>query len=279
MLHEMAGFLRWRLKPGRWAAKGIRSALDMPRRMTETVPPIGETSLLEAMRRQGYAKLNPHMQVPRIDLTALAGRALGKSFVDVAADHQDLVTQVFADLLGDPDIASMVAGYFDGRPWLWNLALNYSDPSQAITDSQMWHFDYGDTRQLHLLVYFSDVGRESGPFTFLESDVSERIVRHPLVIERLPDGRLEQEYGIDLAARVTRLVGRRGDCFAADPGRLLHQGARCSQPRLVMFITFSTRTPMSSGAGHTISARERKRLGEALFAHTPDSVLPRSAFG
>ncbi len=104
------------------------------------------------------------------------------------------------------------------------------------------------------------------------------INRHPVVIERFSDGDLAQDYGIDTGKSAQKLFGARGDAFTSDPGRLLHQGARCSTPRLVMFITFTSRAPMSYGRPLTIAGDERRRLGRALFAACPDTILPPSAF-
>jgi hypothetical protein len=109
--------------------------------------------------------------------------------------------------------------------------------------------------------------------------VSDKVTRHPLVIERKTDENLKAEYGIDAAASVVRLTGKRGDVFVNDPGLLMHQGARCQTERLVLFITFTSRAPMSKGGRATMNAGDRSRLG-ALYAHAaPHGALPASTFG
>lgn len=200
------------------------------------------------------------MQIPPIALAPLAGTAKGQSFIDVTAQYPELVSRVFADVVNDPVLSGVINGYFDGNPWLWNVALNYSDPSERLSDSQMWHFDYGDVRQLHFMIYFTDVDNQSGPFTFLDVELSDTIERHPLLIERLTDEDLKTGYAIEPQAQAIRLCGKRGDVFLNDPGRLLHQGARCVKPRLVLFISFTTPTPMSKGGNRTISKDMRKKL-------------------
>jgi len=279
MIHDVASFVRWRLKPNRWAVKGLNALAELPRRAGEPEPAsVPPSALIEQMKRESFAKLDRTLDLPEFDLAAYRGRAGGKSFVDIKDDHRALVMDTFVRLVGDKGTTDLVMDYFDGRPWLWNVALNYSDPSQGMTDSQLWHFDYGDTRQLHLMVYFSDVTEESGPFTFLPAQFSDRVARHPLVIERMTDEDLARRFGIDAASAATRLTGTRGDLFVNDPGRLMHQGARCTRQRLVMFVTFTSRSPMSRGGSQTIDRQERQAFGEALRKAAPDNLLPGSTF-
>lgn len=279
MLHDVASFLRWNLKPNRWAVKGINTLRDLPSRMSENVAPSPPSPLLDMLVSDGYGKLPRTIAVPEIDVSPYAGQARNKPFVDITADYPDVVEKAFVDILADPETAAMIHGYFEGRPWLWNVALNYSEPREGLTDSQLWHFDYGDQRQLHLMAYFSDVGEASGPFTFLRMEDSQRVARHPFVIERMTDDDLANRFGIDAKAGTVRLTGKNGDLFVNDPGRLMHQGARCSTTRLVMFVTFTSRAPMSSGGGRTIAPAARKRLGAAYRQACPDGLLAPEVFG
>lgn len=279
MIYDVASFLRWRLKPNRWATKGLNSLADLPLRLGATTPMPTETLLMEPMVRHGYVKLDRASSVPEIDLSPYRGRARGKPFVDIKSEHRAVVTNTLVDLLCRTDVAALVCNYFEGRPWLWNFSLNYSDRVEGLTDSQMWHFDYGDIRQLHFLVYFSDVGHDCGPFTFLPTEYSDRVTRHPFIIERMTDEDLSRRFDIDVGASATRLIGKRGDVFANDPGRLMHQGARCTQPRLVLFATFTSRAPMSRGGEVVISRDERIALGEAYRSACADGAIPMSAFG
>jgi hypothetical protein len=89
--------------------------------------------------------------------------------------------------------------------------------------------------------------------------LSRQVPRSSYQIERFTDESLRSACGIDPAEAV-RLVGKRGDLFLADPGVLLHQGARCEKPRLVLFMTFTTTTPMSRGGSKTLSDTQRRDL-------------------
>lgn len=281
-VRKLASTLRWRLKPVRWAGKAVYGIGDIGRRglSLRQLPKrdAAITPLYEQFERDGYAKLPRSIMPPDIDLASLSGVAAGQSFIDVSSRFPDAMADVFSRVVNDPELSAVVLRYFNGRPWLWNAALNYSDPSRGLTDSQMWHFDYGDVRQLHIMVYFSDVGPTSGPFTFLRSELSDRIRRHPLLIERLTDADLAADYGISLPEQATRLFGTRGDVFLNDPGRLLHQGARCETSRLVLFISFTTPAPMSKGGRAVMppdrrAALVRARQAGCVAGSLPDHVL------
>ena len=273
-IRSMVTTLRWRLKPVRWAGKWVGALTHVSRQTDQRQPTAANSpALLDELRQYGHAKYSEPFDVPQVDVAALAGSAKGAAFADVTTKHPDLVAQDFANIVNDPILSNVINGYFDGDPWLWNVALNYSDPSNTLSDSQMWHFDYGDVTQLHFMVYFSDVDETSGPFTFLDAALSDKVDRHPLIIERLTDDDLAQRYDIEAQSQAIRLTGKRGDVFLNDPGRLLHQGARCAKPRLVMFVSFTTPTPMSKGGKRTISRDMRAKLVEARQAGRAGSAI------
>lgn len=273
-IRSIVSTLRWRLKPVRWAGRWAGTLTRVSRQTRQRRPSGGSLpALLGELRQHGHAKYGEPFEIPQVDIAALAGRAKGAAFADVTTEHPDLVARVFANIVNDPVLSNVINGYFDGDPWLWNVALNYSDPSDTLSDSQMWHFDYGDVRQLHFMVYFSDVDETAGPFTFLDAALSDKVDRHPLIIERLTDDDLSQRYEIEAQSQAIRLTGKRGDVFLNDPGRLLHQGARCARPRLVMFVSFTTPTPMSKGGKRTISKDMRAKLVEVRQAGSAGSAL------
>lgn len=272
-LHDILSFARWRLKPVRKAAKRINQ-LRVP---GSSIPRLHSNHLpeYENFYRLGYIR-HSDFAAPDIDLGELSGTANGASFVDVSHKYRAEVDHAFLTLIRDPYIAGLVNSYFDGSPWLWNLALNYSDPSSERLDSQFWHFDYGDDRQIHIMAYFSDVSEDSGPFTFFNAEQSIQVNRNRFVIERLDDPDIAK-FGLGGSVHPTKLIGPKGSVWIADPGRLLHQGARCATPRLVMFASFTSRAPMSYGGGSTISSARRRELGEAYFGRE-SSPLSASAF-
>lgn len=266
-LQSLASFVRWRLKPLRWSGKLLAQLKQQIFQRPESTKWVNEITLASAeLESHSHTKIISGLMVPNLDIQSLIGRASGKSFVDISCEYPTVVTETFLKVMNIPDIQKTILNYFDGSPYLWNVALNYSDASNQLNDSQLWHFDYGDTRQLHIMVYFNDVEMDSGPFTFLNASTSRMIKRSPLIIERLTDENLAKKYDIDVNQQKIKLIGLKGDVFAADPGRLLHQGARCKKPRLVLFVTFTTQTPMSKGGGAVMNDELRKGLWDALEA-------------
>ncbi len=263
-LRKTYTYLRWTLKPPRYLGKLVRTGLRGRRRTAiagASLTPGGNVTY-DGLCAEGYAKVpGAAFELPEIDLVPLRGKAHGMPFFNCLPGNWARLKPLICVLLTEPHIADCLLRYFDGRPWLWNAALNYSEPSNSIQESQLWHFDYGDRKQLHLMLYFSEVDADCGPFTFFPAGVSDRIVRSPLEIERFSDADLKARFGVDAAGAI-RLTGRRGDCFVNDPGRTLHQGARCAKPRLVLFLTFTTTAPMSRGGSKTLRAEQRRDLCE-----------------
>lgn len=254
-------FLRWKLKLPRYLGKFFRSALRGARRtVAPGLPTDCVNRLYATFQETGYAAVpGARFKLPDVDLKALAGKCKDDTFYNVLDPHWEALKPLVCEVLADREITDCIVRYFDGQPWLWNVALNYSEPLDRVQDSQLWHFDYGDTKQMHLMLYFSDVDRSSGPFTFFPAAVSARVRRSKFVIERFTDADLADQFGID-AAQTIRLIGDRESAFIADPGRVLHQGARCMTPRLVLFLSFTTQTPMSLGGSKTLPAPMRRDL-------------------
>jgi hypothetical protein len=268
-------FVRWTLKPPRYLGRFLRSTFSRRRRTASAGSVLSRgNDLHDRLRTSGYgALLATKFELPEVDLAPLTGTARGVPFFNALPMHWERFKPLICEILTEPKIADCILRYFDGNPWLWNVALNYSEESNVAQDSQLWHFDYGDVKQLHVMLYFTDVDAGSGPFTFLPAEISDRVPRAALTIERLTDEDLAQQHGIDVGSAV-RLIGKRHDCFVADPGRVMHQGARCSKPRLVLFMTFTTPTPMSTGGHRTLRAAERRDL----FRHYESVAGAQAAF-
>jgi len=263
-LGKTYAYFRWRLKPPRYLGKFMRSHFGGrgPTTRAESLR-LDRNELYEGLLTRGFGTLsNTSFHLPDVDIAPLAGKAQGVPFYNALPLHWERFKPLICEVLTDSCVADVLVRYFDGKPWLWNVALNYSEASKGgAQESQLWHFDYGDVKQLHAMLYLSDVDFDCGPFTFFPAEVSEKVTRSPLEIERFSDAELQRQFGIDVADAI-RLTGKRSDCFFADPGRTMHQGARCSKPRLVLFLTFTTTTPMSTGGSHTLGAAHRRDLYE-----------------
>ena len=190
----------------------------------------------------------------------------GKAVIDVYDYFSDETNVLASEILSDVNVSSLVNNYFDHKPWLWNVSVTFTVPQTGEidfpVDSQMWHFDYGDKTQLHLMYYLSDVDEECGPLTFVDAIKSSKIKRHLTVIERINDNDLKKTHDIDPINDSIKLTGDRGSLFVVDPGRLLHQGARCQRPRMVLFVSITSRFPMSKPS-HLTGENKRLNLKEA----------------
>lgn len=272
--------LRWRLKPIRWAGKLYRViARWRPNRNNGNKNyKIKEIEIYESMLNLGYYEFKDLVVTGEIDLSKLTHSSSRVPFTNITSNYEKIVIDTFVRLLDISGVQASLNAYFNGAPRLWNVALNYSLPSEELTESQMWHFDYGDTKQQHFMIYFSDVDHDSGPFTFLPLKISEKIKRNILLIERLTNDDLNEKYNIPIDQSQIKLVGVRGKIYTADPGRLLHQGARCRKSRLVMFVTFTTENPMSDGGDNLMSTDFRRKLEHAYLSRCVNKELKSRTF-
>ncbi|MDE2427266.1 MAG: hypothetical protein KGM99_00965 [Burkholderiales bacterium] len=268
-LNSTLSFIRWRLKIARNLTRIINKIIYLPKyfyvkNISSTIS--NSNKIFSTLEENGYAKVSHDLEVKAIDLLKLKGLAVNKSFIDIGPSHSIELVDAFAKLMSIEGVQDTIINYFSGRPKLWNVALNYSDPSDQVNDSQLWHFDYGDVRQLHFMIYFTDVNIDCGPFTFIDAKESAKVIRDAFILERFTDADLLQKFDINVQRSAIRLTGNIGDVYMADPGRILHQGARCKKPRLVMFVTFTTPTPMSSGGSAVIDSATRIKLWEGYKA-------------
>ena len=272
-MKKLYTILRWELKFVRFLSKQIRALFVRNERVCLSTC----TEFSEKFNAESWSLIKSNIELPKIDIMGLEGIAEGKAFVDVGKKFLEERSKIFCDVMKNPEIEKLVIDYFDGSPWLWNMAINYSDISKGTSSSQLWHFDYGDTKQLHVMVYLSDVCEEAGPFTFMKRETSDKVKRNIFRIERFTDEQLEHKFGINAKSKMKKAIGKRGDIWIVDPGKLLHQGARCSVPRLVAFITFTSRSPMSSGGKSTIDKKDRMKLYEDYISHSK-GILNQNVF-
>lgn len=271
-LFKSLAYFRWNFKPIRWLGKFARAVRSFKFKNDKyffhqnSIKQSNKSQLVSSLRDNAYVMLDSPVDLPSITLDNFNDYNFkgGQSFYDVKGkyweDIKNYVTQVFLD----ETFTTLICSHFKKEPRLWNIALNLSRPTDGLLDSQYWHFDYGDTQQLHFMIYFSNIDNESGPFTFLPLKESLKIPRSFFMIERFSDSNLTKHgTSVDSAVRAT---GKRGDIYIADPGKLMHQGARCQKDRLVLFISITTQSPMSKAKDSTIDDDLRKSLLDSYNA-------------
>lgn len=273
---RIISFLRWELKAVRNVNKFIKKIRLKPLRHPKKEQ--GKSSEIYHDFVSNYSlKLKHKIDHVNISLDPLVGRAEGRAFVDIGREYSIERADIFTTLMAMPDVEKLIMQYFDDEPWLWNVAINYSDVAKGENTSQLWHFDYGDTKQMHFMVYLSEVRDESGPFTYLPINFSKKIKRRFWSIERYTDEHVSQELTQNVDQCKKTLTGLKGDVWVVDPGILMHQGARCEVPRLVCFVSFTTQTPMSNGGKLTLSNEDRTSIWQS-YQKEVSGVLQKRAF-
>jgi hypothetical protein len=268
-VREIAGFLRWRLVPVRYAGKVRRSLPGAtPRR---TPPRSPQAAMLE---QSGWA---PGPSIPPAVLERIQAKyfARGASVVPKASGHP--FTSLFHgdDISADdpvcqmafsPEVLDAAHEYFGGRFRFNSIQLMYSWPTNGeLQQSQMWHKDYGDSNSFHWVAYLVDVlDEQAGPFVFVDKKDTQRIGKSAF-IRRIDDETFVRELG---DGEIRTFYGKAGEAVFVDPSVCYHFGSRCKQPRLALFITFSTDTPFTVATDLIMDHREK--LIETAAAIRPD---------
>jgi hypothetical protein len=246
-LRETYKLFRWRFVPLRYAGRLRYGVLRPP-----ATTPIGQRQHeIAALEAEGYTPgptLEPLVldairakYVPRTGKTIpVAG---GHPFKNIITDHDLTEDDPLVGLAFSPTVLDVAHDYFGGHATLDSIQLLYSWPTEGISESQMWHKDYGDDRSLHWIAYLDDVTSDSrGPFVFVDRRDTARIRRSPF-IRRIPDDRFIAELG---AGKVRKFLGSAGSSIYVDPSACYHYGSRCKIPRMAIFITFNSWRPFVS---------------------------------
>jgi hypothetical protein len=281
-LKKVISFLRWRIKQVRYATKWLYWLIGKNRPTTSESLKVLDIDKFNKLGDFGYVEVKNNF-ISDISFERLPSKLSqndGKAVIDVYDYFLDETNILVSEILSDVNVSSLVNNYFDHKPWLWNVSVSYTVPkTEGIDfplDSQMWHFDYGDKTQLHLMYYLSDIDEECGPLTFVDAIKSSKIKRHYSVIERVNDNDLKKFHDIDPISDSIKLTGDRGSLFVVDPGRLLHQGARCQRPRMVLFVSITSRFPMSK-PNHLIGKNKRLNL-KGAYKESESSVYNDNFF-
>jgi hypothetical protein len=149
-------------------------------------------------------------------------------FFDLALS--DEILQIAADYMGEIPVLM--------KPRLW--LTRPQGPGTQFGGTQLFHRGRPDAphiqRQAKFLFTMNDVDEESGPFTFVPADVSERILPGYRLGERVSD---EEMYHHIPPTQTTKLIGPAGTGLMVDTMRCFHFGRRASsRERLMLMIQF-----------------------------------------
>jgi hypothetical protein len=154
-------------------------------------------------------------------------------------------------------IVDLVSIYMGAVPILSSAKLWWTPPNDTEQQSQLFHRDGEDDRQIKFFFNLFDVTEQMGPLTFLSADVSESVMR------RLGYnlGKMSDEAIDDAGGRGNHIVatGPAGGGVALDTSRCLHYGSRHNTiGRLILMFQFTSfyapkaeRIPWAAGIGRT----------------------------
>jgi hypothetical protein len=162
------------------------------------------------------------------DLLAGARYEDAPAFFELALS--DEILQIAADYMGEIPVL------MKPRLWLTKPQL----PGTEFGGTQLFHRGRPDAphirRQAKFLFTMNEVDDESGPFTFLPADVSERILPSYRLGERVSDA---ETYRHVCSTEAMRLIGPAGTGLMVDTMRCFHFGRRASsKDRLMLMIQF-----------------------------------------
>jgi hypothetical protein len=204
---------------------------------------------VQAMRMQGWAHLGRLLSAAQCaemlaylrEREMVATRGSGASFTMDAVPEgtrlgdYPLETVVncphVMDLANHPEVIAMTARYLGYTPVISLISLRWSFPSDtADNDVQHFHRD-SEPGSMKLLVYLTDVDRESGPHTYVDGSHRDRM---PLRLHRYSDCEVELRHG-----RSTTVTGPAGTALAID-AKGIHKGTPpLSKARLLLGVQYS----------------------------------------
>ena len=137
------------------------------------------------------------------------------------------------------NVLSLLAKIYGEIPFLDDVLLVLSrSTGKKLTLSQLWHYDYDDTRTIKLYIYLTDVNTtEDGPFTFLSAPVSKRVG------SSIRSRRLDDEINAKVKSEeIVQMFSPRLSVFMVETSRCLHMGSRVAEghERLMYMASFIT---------------------------------------
>jgi hypothetical protein len=163
-----------------------------------------------------------------------------KRFLLPVLDDEGLIAcpELLAFAIGRP-ILDLAAEYLGAVPLISGVRLLWTPPNDTVVDSQLYHRDAEDARQVKLFVNLQETTPEHGPFTFLPADVSARI-RDQLGYKRGRISDQDIEGKLEGAAPIV-LTGPAGSGAFVDTSRCLHFGSRGNtRGRLILQIQLTS---------------------------------------
>ena len=132
-------------------------------------------------------------------------------------------------------VLELATRYLGRVPLLTAVSLWWNPPNSSLQQSQLFHCDGEDARQLKFLFNVSEVTPESGPFTLIPAGMSEHLRTNQNIEagNKVKDRVIENAGGMSECVTVT---GPPGEGACVDACRLLHYGSRGNTKTRVMLM-------------------------------------------
>ena len=148
-------------------------------------------------------------------------------------------------LATDPVLLAPIADYLGGIPVLQTAMISYSPNRESVGQSQYYHLDSEDHRQIKCNIYIKDVDEDTGPLTIMRADDTRRL------FDRLHQQGAAPNRGTYLDDDLVRsasgpgpgeaesLCGPRGTVSLVDTSNCFHYGSRrAKKSRLALYFHY-----------------------------------------
>lgn len=149
------------------------------------------------------------------------------------------------DLARDPVLLGPIARYLGVMPVLHRAGLSYSPNKFFGGESQSYHLDFEDYRQVKCQIYVRDVDADTGPLTVIAAresrQIFDRLRARGSVHRRLEWLDDTVVYGAGVVAEGTPLLGPRGTAALVDTCNCYHYGSRpATKERYVLYLHYAS---------------------------------------
>jgi hypothetical protein len=243
-LNEIKSFLRWRVVLVRYLTRIMNKKINIA---ISDYPNIDAD--ISELQVNGYMQglelnkiqVNEILDLYNDKIKSVVPKVSGHPFVNLVTDEDITIDNPIVKLTFSKEILDPAIKYFNGEISLDSIQFLYSWPTSGeMRDSQKWHYDYGDSKSYHAIIYLNDVTDITyGPFTFINKFDSKKIKWSPF-IRRVEDDQFKKELS---NGEILFFYGNAGKSVIVDPACCYHYGSRCKTPRLALFLTFNTSNP------------------------------------
>lgn len=170
---------------------------------------------------------------------AIRSGAKKQFLLSVLAGCQFLEHPEILSFMVSRPVVDLAAAYMGAVPVLSSARLWWTPPNDSLQQSQLYHRDGEDDRQLKFFFNLLEVTEDAGPLTFLPADDSAQVKRRlGYVAGKLDDEIVAKAAGSAVPVRVT---GPIGSGIALDTSRCLHYGSRRNTVgRLILMFQFTS---------------------------------------